>query len=700
MHQLLQSLRDGTTSIPEVPSPSAGPNSLLIGSRATLISSGTERMLLDFGRAGWVSKARQQPDKVRMVLEKIGTDGFSAAIETVAAKLDQPIALGYCNAGVVLEAGTGVERFKPGDRVASNGPHAEIARVSANLCATIPENVSDDQAAFTVVGAIALEGLRLAQPTLGETFVVTGLGLIGLIAVQLLRANGCRVLGIDFDPRRTELARHFGAETVLLSRGESAEAAADRMTSGRGVDGVLITAATKSNAPIHQAAEICRKRGRIVLVGVTGLELSRDDFYKKELSFQVSCSYGPGRYDSAYEQGGQDYPFGYVRWTAQRNFEAVLELMASGRLDVAPLITHRFPLERATEAYSLIQSDTPYLGILIDYPAEPRRNRTVEFHSAGHRAASKGNTSFIGAGAYALKVLIPAFRSAGADLLSIASSGGASAAYAARKFGFGEATTDLDTLLNDSRTDTIVIATRHNTHADLVCRALHAGKHVFVEKPLAVTSEDIERIESALTPDAPLLMVGFNRRFAPHIAKMKALLHAVSTPKAIVITVNAGSIPPEHWTQDADQGGGRILGETCHFIDLARFLAGAPIVDMHVSRAHGQCRDSLNFILEFSDGSTAAIQYLASGHKSFPKERVEVIAGHRVLQLDNFRRMRGWGWRGFRTMNLWRQDKGNAACVAAFVSALRTGGSAPIPSGELLEVSRATIEVNRLSTRG
>ncbi len=698
MHQLLQSLRDGTTSVSEIPSPSAGPNSLIIGSRATLISAGTERMLLDFGKAGWLSKARQQPDKVRMAFEKIATDGFFATIESARAKLDQPIPLGYSNAGVVLKAGVGVERFRPGDRVISNAPHAEIARVPANLCASIPDTVSDEHAAFTVVGAIALEGLRLAQPTLGETFVVTGLGLIGLIAVQLLRANGCRVLGIDFDPHKTALARRFGAETVLLSRGENPEAAADRMTLGRGVDGVLITAATKSNEPVHQAAQMCRKRGRIVLVGVTGLELSRDDFYKKEISFQVSCSYGPGRYDPAYEEGGHDYPIGYVRWTAQRNFEAVLELMATGRLDVAPLITHRFALERALDAYSLMQGDTPYLGILIKYPSEPRQDRTVVFHPEGHRSASKGNASFIGAGGYACKVLIPAFQSAGAGLVGIASSGGVSAAHAARKFGFVAATTDVDVLLNDPHTDTIVIATRHDTHAELVCQALDAGKHVFVEKPLALTSEEVDRVESASTMAESLLMVGFNRRFAPQIVKMKTLLAGVSAPKAIVITVNAGAISREHWTQDAGQAGGRILGEGCHFIDLARFLAGAPIADMHVSRAQVQCRDSVSFVLEFANGSTAAIQYLASGHKAFPKERVEVMAGGRILQLNNFRRLRGWGWPGFRTMDLWRQDKGNAACVAAFMKALRTGGPYPIPLAELLEVSRATIEVNRLAT--
>jgi predicted dehydrogenase/threonine dehydrogenase-like Zn-dependent dehydrogenase len=659
-------------------------------------------MLIDFGKAGWIDKARQQPDKARMVFEKVGTDGLFATLESVQAKLDQPIPLGYSNAGVALEVGEGVSALKAGDRIASNGPHAEIVRVPANLCARIPDSVPDEHAAFTVISVIALEGLRLAQPTLGETFVVTGLGLIGLIAVQLLRAHGCRVLGIDFDPRKAELARHFGAETVVLSNGEDPVAAAERLTLGRGVDGVLITAATKSNEPVHHAALMCRKRGRIVLVGVTGLQLSRDDFYRKELSFQVSCSYGPGRYDSAYEEGGHDYPYGFVRWTAQRNLEAVLDMMANGRLDVAPLITHRFPFDRATEAYELMQTPAFYLGILLEYSSEPVLDRTVALKPLTSLPAAIGNTGFVGAGGYASKVLIPAFKRAGAGLVSVASSGGVSAAHAGHKFGFAEATTDVDALLRNPRIDTIVIATRHDTHAGLVCRALQAGKHVFVEKPLAITSEDIERIEFACASasPAPLLMVGFNRRFAPQIGRIKSLLAGVRAPKSIVITVNAGASPADHWTQDRAQSGGRVLGEGCHFIDLARFLAGSKIVGARVPHAQGICGDSLSFVLEFEDGSTAAIQYLASGHKSFPKERVEVFAAGCILQLDNFRRLRGWGWRGFRKMSLWRQDKGNAACVAAFVNALRIGGPSPIALHELLEVSRTTIEVDRLATRG
>ena len=645
-------------------------------------------MLLEFGKAGWIEKARQQPDKVRMVLDKIRTDGLAPTLEAVRAKLDQPIPLGYSNAGVVLEG----EGFAAGTRVVSNGAHAEIVRVPKNLCARIPDSVSDEAAAFTVVGAIALEGIRLAQPTLGETFAVTGLGLIGLMAVQLLRAHGCRVLGIDFDAQKLALARRFGAETVDLAAGEDPVRAAEAFSRGRGLDGVLITAATKSNEPVHQAALMCRKRGRIVLTGVTGLELSRDDFYKKELSFQVSCSYGPGRYDSAYESG-QDYPVGYVRWTAQRNFEAVLDMMADGRLDVGPLVTHRFPLARACEGYELIQGSGFYLGVVLEYDEKDKLERKTTFSHEWTRIHTNVSVGFVGAGGYGCKVLIPAFKKAGVELVSVGSSGGVSAAVAGRKFGFAEATTDIDGLMSDERINTVVIATRHDSHAELVCSALRAGKHVFVEKPLALTTAEVDEIESVYAglESKPLLMVGFNRRFAPQVVRMKELLRAVKGPKAFVYTVNAGSIPGEHWTQDREVGGGRIVGEACHFVDLLRFLAGAGVVSTEKTELGA---DTISIQMRFEDGSIGTVHYFANGHKGFPKERVEVFCGGRILVLDNFRRLTGFGWPGFRKMNLWRQDKGAVGCVAAFVEAVREGGAAPIPFAELIEVSRVTIQAS------
>lgn len=679
MRQVVAGLREGGVRVVDVPAENPNRGCLLIRTRATLISPGTERMLLEFGRAGWIEKARQQPDKVRQVLEKIRTDGVASTLESVRAKLDQPVALGYSNAGVVLEVGPGVTEYRPGDRVVSNGPHAEMVQVPKNLCARIPEAVSDEAAAFTVPGAIALQGVRLAHPTLGETFAVMGLGLIGLLAVQILRAHGCRVVGLDPDPQRLELGLRLGAE---------------QYAPGQLIDGVLICAATHSSEPVHQAAQMCRKRGRIVLVGVTGLELSRDDLYKKELSFQVSCSYGPGRYDPAYEEKGQDYPVGYVRWTAQRNFEAVLQLMAEGRLDVAPLITHRFPFERAEGAYELLLSGKPHLGILLEYPdkaGEELRKSTVLFRSPQRRGEHRERpvVGLIGAGQHALKVLLPALREVGAWLKVAADMNGVAAAHAARKFGFEAASTDTDSVLADPDVDCVLIATRHDSHAQLTCEVLRAGKNVFVEKPLAIREPELGEIEAALREAQGILMVGFNRRFAPHVVKMKDLLQGAPGPKAMVMTVNAGAVPADHWIQDPERGGGRIVGEVCHFIDLLRFLAGAGIVSITVV---GVSADTATISLAFADGSVGTVHYFANGHRSFPKERVEVFSGGRVLLLDNFRRLSGYGWPGFRAMRLWRQDKGHRGALKAFLDAVRQGQPSPIPPEEAIEVTRFTLQ--------
>lgn len=704
MKQILQSLKTGTTEIAEIPCPTVKRGQLLIRTTQTLVSVGTERMLVEFGKAGWIEKARQQPDKVRMVLDKIKTDGLKPTIETVFNKLDQPLPLGYCNVGVVMEVGNGVTGFSMGDRVASNGKHAEVVAVPTNLCARIPDNVTDEEAAYTVIAAIALQGIRLVQPTLGESIVVTGLGLIGLVAVQLLRAHGCRVLGIDYDADKLALAKQFGAEVVNLSAGEDPVAAAQHFSRGRGVDAVIITASTKSNEPVHQAALMCRKRGRIVLVGVTGLELSRADFYEKELSFQVSCSYGPGRYDPNYEEKGQDYPVGFVRWTEQRNFEAVLDMLADGRLNVKSLISHRFAISEAEKAYELIANAVPSMGILLQYPTveeKPEaalRQQTVKLSSQPPLLSqqTKASIAFVGSGNYATAVLIPAFKATGARMKAVASSGGVSGVHAGRKYGFEETTTATDAVLTDPETNTVVITTRHDSHADLVCKALMAGKHIFVEKPLCLTLEELEEIEATYASleaqgKAPLVMVGFNRRFAPHVQKMKSLLDSVSGPKSFVMTVNAGAIPGDHWTQDKAVGGGRIIGEGCHFIDLLRYLAGAPIAAHSRIVMDSANEDTVSLQLGFTDGSIGTVHYFANGCKAFPKERLEVFAAGRVLQLDNFRKLKGYAWPGFRNMNLWSQDKGQKACAAAFVNAISNGGTAPIPFAEIVEVSRVSI---------
>jgi predicted dehydrogenase/threonine dehydrogenase-like Zn-dependent dehydrogenase len=705
MKQLLQNMANGETKVADVPSPRPGAGQLLIHTSATLVSAGTERMLIEFGKANWLDKTRQQPDKVRMVLEKVRTDGLAATLEAVQSKLDQPLAWGYCNVGVVAEIGAGVEGFAIGDRMVSNGKHAEVVCVPKNLCARVPEKVTDQQAVFTVLAAIGLQGVRLVNPTLGECVAVTGLGVIGLLTVQLLRAQGCRVLGIDLDPARLAMARNFGAEVVDLSRGEDPLALAAAFSRGRGVDAVLITASTKSNQPIRQAAKMCRQRGRIVLVGVTGLELSRADFYEKELSFQVSCSYGPGRYDPAYEEGGQDYPVGFVRWTEQRNFEAVLDLLASERLDVRPLISHRFPLERAAEAYALLTSNVPSLGILLEYPgttAQPAGTlaaRTVLLPRAVDVHPATPSVCFLGAGNYASRVLMPAFKAAGTLLHTVVSGGGVSAVHHGSKQGFVQASTDAAAAIADPAVDTVVVATRHDSHARYVLHALRAGKHVFCEKPLCLTLEELREIEvEARSRPAQTLMVGFNRRFAPQVVRIKQLLSGVADPKSFVMTVNACAIPHDHWTQDPAVGGGRIIGEACHFVDLLQFLAGAPIVSVQavalgLRHTSFMGDDKATFTLSFADGSVGTVHYLANGHRSFAKERLEVFCAGRILQLDNFRRLRGFGWPGFKKMNLWQQDKGNLACAAAFVDAIRQGKPAPIPFQELIVTTLATLAV-------
>ncbi|MDP3816906.1 bi-domain-containing oxidoreductase [Pseudomonas sp.] len=707
MRQVLQLLDSGETLLCSAPTPFQSSGSLLISTRQTLISAGTERMLVDFGKASLLKKARQQPDKVKMVLEKVQTDGLMTTIEAVQSKLAQPLPLGYCNVGVVAEVGKGVEGFQIGDRVVSNGPHADVVKVSKNLCARIPDNVDDESASFVVVASIGLQGIRLAQPTLGEAFVVTGAGLIGLLTVQLLRAHGCRVLAIDFDESKLELARQFGAVTCNPGKGEDPVAAGMTFSRGQGVDGVIITASTKASDPVTQAARMSRKRGRIILVGVTGLELNRSDFYEKELTFQVSCSYGPGRYDPAYEEKGQDYPLGFVRWTEQRNFEAVLDMLACGQLDVKPLITHRFAFEDAPQAYQTLTEDKSGLGILLEYRSDvaERTIRQVTLNSSASFNAQRPVMGFIGAGNYASRMLIPAFKASGAQFHTIVTAGGINGVIHGEKAGFAEASTDMGAMLANPTINTVAIVTQHDTHARFVGLALQAGKHVFVEKPLAIAHAELDEVQTAYNEahasgSGPQLMVGFNRRFSPQVQKMKALLQAVKEPKSFIMTMNAGAIPASHWTQDNAVGGGRIIGEACHFIDLMRFLTGSKIVSIQARRMGDTpgveiTEDKASITLGFEDGSFGTILYLANGAASFPKERVEVFAAGRVLQLDNFRKLKGFGWPGFSKLNLWKQDKGQNACAATFLEAIEQG-TAAIPVDEIFEVARVTIEVAEL----
>lgn len=696
MKQILQYLNTGKTEVSEVPVPNVSPGSLLIKTSKTLISSGTERMLVEFGKAGLINKAIKQPEKLKLVFNKFTTDGLKPTIESVFNKLDQPLPLGYCNMGIISEVGYGVDNFNKGDRVVSNGKHAEVVNVPKNLCAKVPDIVSDEEASFTVIGSVALQGIRLIKPTLGESFVVIGLGLVGLMTVQLLRANGCRVLGLDIDKEKLSIAEKFGAQVVDLNK-ENPLDVANIFSSGRGVDGTIITAATSSNEPMHQAAQMCRKRGRIVLVGISGLNISREDFYKKELTFQVSASYGPGRYDPNYEEKGYDYPIGFVRWTEQRNFETILELIASGALDVKTLISHRYNIDQAEKAYELISDKKSSLGILLSYPGVEITERSKNISLSKNVSAKKDkkkivNISFIGSGNYASSVLIPAFKATGVNLISIASKTGVRGTHVGNKYGFSETTTDINNLLKNDKTEAVVIATNHNSHADFVIKALKEKKNVFVEKPLCLTLNELEEIK-AIYKSTEILMIGFNRRFAPQIKKIKSLLSNINEPKSFIMTINAGDIPKDHWTQDLDLGGGRIIGEACHFIDLLRFLAGENIIKSQIQFMDSSTKDTASIQLTFLDGSIGSIHFFANGSKSLPKERLEVYARGGVLQLNNYQKLTGYGWPGFKKMNLWQQDKGQKACSKAFIEAISEGNSSPIPIEEVLEVSEISIKL-------
>lgn len=695
MKQVFQDLRNGAVDVRDVPSPAPCPGHLLLQTRASLISSGTERMLVEFGQASWLAKARSQPDKVRQVLDKIRTDGLLPTLEVVLGRLEEPLPLGYCNAGKVVDVGAGVEGFHIGDRVASNAPHAEFVSVPANLCARVPDGVEDDEAAFTVIGAVALQGVRLLAPTLGEAVAVMGLGLVGQMAVQILRANGCRVLGIDPNPVRRELARACGAATVVGAGSEDPLEAGLAFSRGRGVDAVLITASSEDSGIVSLAARMSRKRGRIVLVGVVGLELRRADFYEKELTFQVSCSYGPGRYDPQYEDRSRDYPVGFVRWTAQRNFEAILDMLEGRRLCVGSLVSKRIPQQEAGTAYRSLTDDPAALAILLTYDCSPVSPARIVVHERLRASipATPVRIGVIGAGSFARAVLLPALRATGADLVTVASRQGGSATYAARKFGFRSASSDVRAILEDGGINTVFVLTRHDSHARFASEALRAGKHVFVEKPLALDSDELAMVSEAHRGARRHLMVGFNRRFAPLAGKVRAVMRTRSGPACLVMTVNAGVLPPDHWLNDPREGGGRIVGEAVHWIDLLTSLVGhrvSHVVSAPLRQEGGSrgAAESMTISLSFADGSIGTVHYFTEGSRRFPKERLEVFFGGKVLQLDNFRRLRSFGVSAVAGWRAWRQDKGHRAEVASFVDAIARGAEPIVPYEEF---ERATL---------
>jgi predicted dehydrogenase len=707
MKQLLQSMRDGETRVVEVPIPTPQPGMILVRTAASLVSAGTERMVVEFAEKSLIGKVRSRPDLAKQVIDKARREGVASTIEAAFNRLDQPTPLGYSSAGTVVAVGEGVRSFRAGQRVACAGGgyavHAEYAVVPVNLTVPLPDGVSFEAGAFGTLGSIALHGFRLGQPQMGETVAVIGLGLLGLLSVQLARAAGCRVFGVDLDPARVALAEQLGATAVLR---EQAEDAAQTFTEGLGADVVLICADTPSNDPVELAGEISRDRGRVVAVGAVGLEIPRRTYFYKELDFVVSRAYGPGRYDPVYEEGGIDYPIGFVRWTAGRNLSAFVNLLSDGKLNIAPLVTHQFSIEQAAEAYDLItgKNGTPFLGVLLTYKQDEKdedltAGRVVEFVDAGDRSAAAAvRLGVLGAGNFANATLLPAIKKdGGTQLVGIASASGLSAQHAANKHGFAYATSDAERLFQDDKVNTLAVLTRHHLHAEQTLAGLRAGKHVFCEKPLALTREELGQIaEEVQKPDAPMLMVGFNRRFAPLAIEMKAFLDQRQEPLVAHYRVNAGCIPLEHWVHDPAQGGGRLLGEGCHFIDFITWLVGEPPVAVTAKGLPelGRYReDNVVVTLEFPDGSLGTVAYLANGDKAQAKEYIEASGGGRAATLDDFRRLETFaGGKRWIKRSWLRQDKGHTGEWQAFSQAISAGAEPPIPYQQIFGVMEAAFD--------
>lgn len=704
MKQVIQSFKTGELAVTEVPSPSLRSRGILVRTAASLVSAGTERMVVDFAEKNLVDKARARPDLVRQVVDKAQREGIVSTIDSVRNRLDQPMALGYSSAGIVVEVGDGASAFQVGDRVAcaggGNASHAEQVYVPRNLAVKIPDNVSYEAASFATIGAIALQGVRQGDVQLGHNVAVIGLGLVGQLTVQLLKAAGCRVLGIDLNPQRVELATSLGADMGVTN--DAARDAAETLTAGRGVDAVLITADTRSNDPVALAGDLARDKGIVVAVGAVGLEIPRKVYYEKELDLRLSRSYGPGRYDAEYEEKGQDYPYGYVRWTEQRNIEAFINLVADGRIDVDPLITHRFAIDDAAQAYDVITGKTkePFLGVVLSYDLERELPEVVELRpreAAPSRLEARSGigVGVLGAGNFVNATLLPAMKDIdGLEMVGIVSGSGMTARGSADKFGFGYAASDESRLLADPAIDWLVVATRHDLHATQAIAALEAGKNAFVEKPLALNVEQLADVARAQRQTGKHVMVGFNRRFAPMVQEMKRFLQGHRRPLIATYRINAGAIPRDHWTQDPETGGGRIIGEACHFIDLLMFLVGAPITRVHtnaIMTSNGPVDDEVLITLTFADGSVGSVIYAAGGDKSFSKERIEVIGDGRIAAMDDFRTLE-LVQNGKRQKQRERlsQKKGHRDEWLTLVEASKRGGDVPVSFEDIVRSHLAT----------
>ena len=705
MKQILQNYRTGELRVADVPAPVARRGRVLVRTACSLVSAGTERMTVELGRRSLLGKAWERPDLVRQVLRKAKQEGLQSTLQAVRAKLEAANALGYSAAGVVVEVGEDVTEFRAGDRVSCAGAgfasHAELLSVPKNLCVRLPDGVDFEAGAFGTLGAVALQGVRLAEPTLGEACVVIGLGLLGQLTAQLLKANGCRVFGVDLDAAKVELARRLGADDGCVSGGD-AQRKIMEWARGRGADAVLITAATSSDQPVELAGEVSRLKGRVVAVGLVGLNVPRKLYYERELTLKVSMSYGPGRYDPEYEERGHDYPFAYVRWTEGRNIEAFLDFVAAGRVQTGPLVTHRFPIEEGERAYQLLSGETsePYLGIVLGYDTGRELARGVENRArTGARAgAGRVRVGLVGAGSYAQKFLLPNFRQAGAEFVSVATASGVTARAVGEKYGFARYVSGAGEVLTDPEVNLVVIATRHDSHAELARRALAAGRHVFVEKPLALNDEELDAVLEAASHSEGRLAVGFNRRFSPLARAAQEFFAGRRAPLSILYRVNAGRVPRGHWIQDPREGGGRIRGEVCHFVDLMQFLVGAPPARVYAEPVAGRDarltdEDSVFITLRFADGSNGSIAYLAEGDRGLPKERVEIFGGGKSFVLDDFRRAAAYRDGRERATRLRVQDKGQSAEVRAVCAVVRDGAPAPIGLQELAATTRATFRM-------
>ncbi len=691
MKQIIQDIKNGKTSLEEIPVPRINSESVLIKSTRSLVSLGTERMLVDFGRSSYIQKARQQPEKVRLVLDKMKTDGIFPTLEAVFNKLDQPMPLGYCNVGVVEKIGSNVLDLNIGDRVISNGNHAEYVSVPQNLVAKIPDNVTDEEAAFTVIGAIGLQGIRLLNPTFGETIVVIGLGLVGLITAEILVSNGCNVIGFDYDQSKVKIAKSKGVNAYKVDESTKQVDVVKSLTNNIGADGIIITASSKSNEIISQSAQMCRKRGKVILVGVVGLNIARSDFYEKEISFQVSCSYGPGRYDNIYENQSYDYPIGYVRWTEKRNFNAILEAISKNRLNVKPLVTEKVKLEDFSSIYNNINNTKSIASILI-YNQETKNESTVSILSKKFKSDNP-IIGIIGSGNYTSSLILPTLNKLKAQISYIASSNGLSSTRLAKKFNINNSTTDYKNILNDSNTNLVFVTTRHDMHAKMILECLASGKHVFIEKPLCLNQIELKDIISKYNESETSILVGFNRRFSPMAQKLKNLIgNENDVPINIVINVNAGFIPDDSWIQDMNIGGGRVIGEVCHFIDLATFFTSSLVKQVCMSSMGNNFNkntDNVSILLKYSNGSNASINYFSNGSKAYSKEKIEVYSQNRTVVIDNWKKMHAYGFKNFNKMSH-SQDKGQFNQFKSLLDSFNEGNSEIIPFNEIVNTTQAT----------